>query len=93
MLETMRLDPAVDFTTMETLGNTGSVAVPVTMALAVEQGHFARGDRVAALGIGSGINCLMIGIDWQGAGGLRSTGPSAAPRAYRTTRATISGSK
>ncbi|HEX4142573.1 MAG TPA: 3-oxoacyl-ACP synthase III [Pirellulales bacterium] len=65
MLEALALDPARDFTTLETLGNTGSVALPITMALAAEQGVLTAGDQVALLGIGSGINSLMIGVDWQ----------------------------
>ncbi len=64
MLQSLELDPARDFTTVETLGNTGSAALPVTAALAVEAGHIGRGDRVALLGIGSGINCVMLGVEW-----------------------------
>ena len=29
-----------------------------------ERGVLSRGDRVAWLGIGSGLNCLMLGIEW-----------------------------
>jgi 3-oxoacyl-[acyl-carrier-protein] synthase-3 len=65
MFESLALDSAVDFATLETLGNTGSVALPVTMALGVEQGWLRRDDRVAMLGIGSGINCLMLAVEWQ----------------------------
>ena len=53
-----------DFTTFEYLGNTGSVAVPLTAALAAERGALEPGQRVAWLGIGSGLNCLMLGWDW-----------------------------
>ena len=65
MFQSLGLDPAVDFTTLETLGNTGSAALPITMALGFEQGRLRRGDRVAMLGIGSGINCLMLSAEWQ----------------------------
>jgi 3-oxoacyl-[acyl-carrier-protein] synthase-3 len=65
MLQSLGLDPAIDFTTLETLGNTGSAALPITMALGIEQGRLRRGDRVAMLGIGSGINCLMLAAEWQ----------------------------
>jgi 3-oxoacyl-[acyl-carrier-protein] synthase-3 len=65
MFESLGLDPEVDFATVETLGNTGSAALPVTMALGIEQGRLSAGDRVAMLGIGSGINCLMLGVEWQ----------------------------
>jgi 3-oxoacyl-[acyl-carrier-protein] synthase-3 len=65
MFETLELNPDIDFATVETLGNTGSAALPVTMAMGVEQGCVDAGDRVAMLGIGSGINCLMLGVEWQ----------------------------
>jgi len=63
--ETLGLDPAADFTTFETLGNTGSCALPVTAALGIERGHLKPGDRTALLGIGSGINVVMLGVDWR----------------------------
>jgi 3-oxoacyl-[acyl-carrier-protein] synthase III len=65
MLESLGLDPANDFATLETLGNTGAAALPVTMAIGIEQGVLQRGDHVAMLGIGSGINCQMLAVDWQ----------------------------
>ncbi|NOZ39602.1 MAG: 3-oxoacyl-ACP synthase III [Planctomycetes bacterium] len=66
LFEALGLATHLDFATLETLGNTGAAAVPLTMALAVEAGHIGAGDRVALLGIGSGINCQMIGIEWSG---------------------------
>lgn len=66
MLETLGLDPARDFTTVEWLGNTGSAALPVTMARGIEAGRVKSGDRVALLGIGSGINVLMLALEWGG---------------------------
>ncbi|HEX4414385.1 MAG TPA: 3-oxoacyl-ACP synthase III [Lacipirellulaceae bacterium] len=65
MFESLGLNPSMDFATLETLGNTGSAALPVTMAIGVEQGRINQGDRVAMLGIGSGINCLMLGVEWE----------------------------
>jgi 3-oxoacyl-[acyl-carrier-protein] synthase-3 len=67
LFEAFDLAPSLDFSTVEFLGNTGSVAVPITAAMGIEQGHLVQGDRVALLGIGSGINVLMLGVDWQGA--------------------------
>ncbi|MDP6447668.1 MAG: 3-oxoacyl-ACP synthase III, partial [Pirellulaceae bacterium] len=67
MLEQLGLDPSNDFTTLEWLGNTGSVALPITMAIAAERKFLKAGDHVGMLGIGSGINCLMLGVDWQSA--------------------------
>jgi 3-oxoacyl-[acyl-carrier-protein] synthase-3 len=64
LYEMLALDPARDFSTFETLGNMGSVSLPATLAGAVEAGAVKAGDRVALLGIGSGINCLMLALEW-----------------------------
>jgi 3-oxoacyl-[acyl-carrier-protein] synthase-3 len=34
------------------------------MATGIERGVFSKGQRAALLGIGSGINCLMLGVEW-----------------------------
>jgi len=65
LFEKLGLETRLDFSTFETLGNTGAVALPLTLALAVEAGHIGANERVAMLGIGSGINCQMIGVHWQ----------------------------
>lgn len=64
MLEAFGLVAERDFTTYEWLGNTGAVALPVSLARAAEQKWLAAGERVALLGIGSGINCLMLALEW-----------------------------
>jgi 3-oxoacyl-[acyl-carrier-protein] synthase-3 len=64
LYEALGLDLAKDFSTFETLGNTGSVALPATLATAVETGAVKDGDKVALLGIGSGMNCLMLALEW-----------------------------
>ena len=64
MLERLGIEPSRDYSTIETLGNTGSVALPLTMAIGAEKGHLSESSRVAMLGIGSGINCLMLAVDW-----------------------------
>ncbi|MBA3013573.1 MAG: 3-oxoacyl-ACP synthase III [Proteobacteria bacterium] len=64
LMETLGLDPANNFETLASLGNVGSVSAPITMAMAVEAGKILPGDRAALLGIGSGINCLMLGVEW-----------------------------
>jgi len=46
------------------LGNVGAAGVPVTVARAVEAGRVRDGDKVAMLGIGSGLNCAMMGLQW-----------------------------
>ncbi|MDH5761338.1 MAG: 3-oxoacyl-ACP synthase III [Nitrospinota bacterium] len=63
LYETLELDLQKDFSTLEYLGNTGSAALPVTLAMGEEQGVVQKGDSVALLGIGSGLNCLMMGLE------------------------------
>ncbi|MCB9663855.1 MAG: 3-oxoacyl-ACP synthase III [Alphaproteobacteria bacterium] len=46
------------------LGNVGSCGVPATAFLAARQGLVAEGDALALLGIGSGLNCAMLGVRW-----------------------------
>ncbi|BCO10135.1 3-oxoacyl-ACP synthase III [Desulfolithobacter dissulfuricans] len=58
------LDPAKNFETLPVLGNVGSVSAPITMARGVEEGILSAGQRAALLGIGSGINSLMLGVQW-----------------------------
>lgn len=79
LFEKLGLSPAADFSTVEFLGNTGSVAVPITAAIGIERGHLKAGDQVALLGIGSGINVLMLAVDWQRAPVVNSV---AKPRMH-----------
>ncbi|MCA9198831.1 MAG: 3-oxoacyl-ACP synthase III [Planctomycetales bacterium] len=65
MLESLELEMSNDFATLEWLGNTGSVALPISWAIACEDGFINPNQRIGLLGIGSGINCLMLGCDWQ----------------------------
>jgi 3-oxoacyl-[acyl-carrier-protein] synthase-3 len=53
-----------DFTTFPFLGNIGTVSLPITAAIAAERDFFESGDKIGFLGIGSGLNCLMLGVEW-----------------------------
>lgn len=64
LYERLGLDSRLDFATVEFLGNTGAAALPLTAALGAERGHFLPGDHVAWLGIGSGLNSVMLGLQW-----------------------------
>jgi 3-oxoacyl-[acyl-carrier-protein] synthase III len=86
MFESLGLDPQVDFATLETLGNTGSAALPITMARGIEEGWLHKGDRVAMLGIGSGINCLMLAVEWQKSPSVNfAPGFSLATKRFKAT--------
>jgi len=60
----MNINPAKDFSTFPYLGNMGTVSLPMTAAIAHERGFLIPGDYVGFMGIGSGLNCLMMGIEW-----------------------------
>ncbi|RJQ87970.1 MAG: 3-oxoacyl-ACP synthase III [Desulfobacteraceae bacterium] len=64
ILESIGIDPSKDFSTYRYLGNIGTVSLPITAAIAEERQFLQAGDLVAFLGIGSGLNCLMLGIRW-----------------------------
>ncbi|HIP83316.1 MAG TPA: 3-oxoacyl-ACP synthase III, partial [Desulfocapsa sulfexigens] len=64
LFDTLGIDLEKNFETLQTLGNVGSVSAPITMAMAIEQDCFRPGEKGAMLGIGSGINCLMLGVEW-----------------------------
>lgn len=64
ILQTIGISPEKDFTSFEFLGNMGTVSLPITAAIAKERDFLLPGDFVGFLGIGSGLNCLMMGIQW-----------------------------
>jgi 3-oxoacyl-[acyl-carrier-protein] synthase III len=64
LFETLKLDRAKSFATVEYLGNIGTVSLPITLALAVEANCLNAGDKIALLGIGSGLSCIMLGAIW-----------------------------
>jgi 3-oxoacyl-[acyl-carrier-protein] synthase-3 len=65
LLERLGIPAERDFPTVERLGNTGATALPMAMTMGIQQGHLQPGDRVALLGIGSGLSSVMLGVDWQ----------------------------
>ncbi len=64
MLERLGLCPECDAITYPQLGNTGSVALPLTLAAAAQREEMVADERVAMLGIGSGINSVMLAANW-----------------------------
>ena len=64
ILSSLQVAKDKDFTTYRFLGNMGTAALPVTAAIADERGVLKAGQRVAFLGIGSGLTCLMMGLEW-----------------------------
>ncbi len=64
ILDSISIDESKDYTTFRYLGNIGTVSLPITAAIASERDFLQHGDRVGFLGIGSGLNCIMLGIEW-----------------------------
>lgn len=63
-LETLCLAPEKDFPTVGFMGNTGSSALPGALAIAAEENKIPAGSRAALLGIGSGLSCCILGVEW-----------------------------
>jgi len=64
LFDTLQLPPELNFSTLEYLGNTGSAALPTAASIGIETGFVPNDSRVALLGIGSGINVVMLGVEW-----------------------------
>ena len=63
LMERLELDPLLDYPTVERFGNTGAVALPMALAMGLEEDPPAKGTNLALLGIGSGLNSIMLGIE------------------------------
>ncbi|MEZ6140319.1 MAG: 3-oxoacyl-ACP synthase III [Zavarzinella sp.] len=64
ILKTLGIPAHKEFSTFEFLGNIGTVSLPLTAAVAEEKNFLVEGDQVGFLGIGSGLNCMMLGFRW-----------------------------
>lgn len=58
------IDPAKVLTIFGEHGNIGPASVPIVLSKLREMGRLKKGDRVALLGIGSGLNCSMAEVVW-----------------------------
>ena len=64
VLTLLQIPAAKEYSTYATLGNIGAVSLPLTATLAAQHNFFQRSDFVALLGIGSGFNTVMLGVEW-----------------------------
>lgn len=64
ILKALGMPEARDYPTFQKLGNMGTVSLPLSAAMAEEDGFLLPGNKVGFLGIGSGLNCLMLGVEW-----------------------------
>ncbi|MCD7099585.1 3-oxoacyl-ACP synthase III [Stenotrophomonas sp. MMGLT7] len=58
------IDPAKVMTIFGEHGNIGPASVPVVLSKLKQLGKLKKGDRIALLGIGSGLNCSMAEVVW-----------------------------
>ena len=61
---TFGIDPARALWTFPEHGNVGPVSIPLTLCKSAALGRIPPGTRVALAGIGSGLNCSMMEIQW-----------------------------
>ena len=64
LFETLGMDKSKGFSTVEHLGNIGSVSLPISLAIGAEQGLLKAGDKVIMMGAGSGLCSIMLGLEW-----------------------------
>ncbi len=64
MVEAFGIDPKKVLTIFGEHGNIGPASVPIVLSKLREMGRLKKGDRVALLGIGSGLNCSMAEVVW-----------------------------
>ncbi|MFA5902681.1 MAG: 3-oxoacyl-ACP synthase III [Desulfobacula sp.] len=62
--QALNQDMKKDFCTFPFLGNIGTVSLPITAAIADERGFLKPDDFVAFIGVGSGLNCYILGVQW-----------------------------
>jgi 3-oxoacyl-[acyl-carrier-protein] synthase-3 len=58
------IDMAKVFRLYPSYGNVGPAGVPIALSKLEKEGKLERGQRVALVGIGSGINCTMAEVIW-----------------------------
>ncbi|MDL5365899.1 3-oxoacyl-ACP synthase III [Xanthomonas sp. NCPPB 2654] len=58
------IDPKKVMTIFGEHGNIGPASVPIVLSKLRELGRLKKGDRIALMGIGSGLNCSMAEVVW-----------------------------
>ncbi len=64
MLDAFGIDPKKVHTIFGDHGNIGPASVPIVLSKLREMGRLKKGNRIALLGIGSGLNCSMAEVVW-----------------------------
>ena len=63
-IKSFGIDPQKVMTIFTEHGNIGPASVPIVLSKLKELGKLKKGDRIALLGIGSGLNCTMAEVEW-----------------------------
>ena len=58
------IDPKKVLTIFNEYGNIGPASVPIVLSKLKEMGRLRKGQRIALMGIGSGLNCSMAEVVW-----------------------------
>jgi 3-oxoacyl-[acyl-carrier-protein] synthase-3 len=64
LIERLCLDPARIMKLYPECGNIGPAAIPMVLSKLDQAGRLRSGQRVALMGIGSGLNCSMAEVIW-----------------------------
>lgn len=64
VLDTLGLDRSKGFSTVEYLGNIGSVSLPISLAKGIEENRLKAGNKVVMMGAGSGLCSILLGLEW-----------------------------
>ena len=64
MIKAFNIDPKKVMTIFHEHGNIGPASVPIVLSKLRDMGRLKKGQRIALLGIGSGLNCSMAEVVW-----------------------------
>ena len=64
LIQSFGIDPKKVMTIFGEHGNIGPASVPIVLSKLKQAGRLKKGDRIALLGIGSGLNCTMSEVVW-----------------------------
>ena len=64
VLQALKIPPNKALRLYIDYGNVGACGVPLTLETLIQKGRVNAGDRVGLMGIGSGLNVMMMGVQW-----------------------------
>ncbi len=64
LLTALGIAPHKVMTNFQEHGNMGPVSLPFTVSMLADSGRLTNGKRLALMGMGSGLNCMMMDVLW-----------------------------